>query len=454
MSDADEDITPGVADISRQLRNGELTSEQLTLDYLAAIDRLNPTLNAYITVLHDSALQQAKAADKRIRRGQSKSPLDGVPLALKDNIDVADVPVTNGVGALRDRIAESDAEVTRRLRQAGAVILGKLNMDEAALGATTNNPHFGRCDNPRVPGDTPGGSSGGSGAAVAAHLCAAALGSDTLGSVRIPAAYCGVAGLLPGSGQVSRRGLSHLSVSLDRVGVLARNSDDAGIVYDVIRGYDYIDDQSQLAAEQIQSGVDLAGASIAMIDCAPFCNSNDGADIMASTRRVLDYLASRGHRVTDHLPIPCDFTELRRASLLVIEAEGSVACSDWLQRDGVSQTLRKFLQYGAELPAHKIELARTALRAGRVAWQSLLQQHDFLLLPSAPQLSFPRHASVPDNQADFTTPASVAGLPAISIAVGRAANGRCLSVQLIGRSGSERSLIAMARTIEEEFGID
>jgi aspartyl-tRNA(Asn)/glutamyl-tRNA(Gln) amidotransferase subunit A len=444
----------GVAELARSLHDREITSEQITREYLTAIEQQNPALNAYLTVMHDSAMQQASAADQRIQQGRAQSPLDGVPLALKDNIDVAGVAVTNGVGALRSRIASSDAEVTRRLRDAGAVILGKLNMDEAALGATTNNPHFGRCDNPCVPGDTPGGSSGGSGAAVAAGLCAAALGSDTLGSVRIPAAYCGVTGFLPGRGQVSRRGLSHLCCSLDQVGVQAHSSTDAAIVYDVIRGHDYRDDQSLLAADQPQPALDLSQASIATIDCGPFCDADVGAEITANLLHVQTYLASRNYAVADPLPTPTAFTDLRRASLLVIEAEGSVACKDWLELEGVSRSLRKFLNYGGQLPAHKIELARAAMRDARIAWQSLLQGYDFLLLPSAPQHSFPHDAAVPDNQADFTTPASVAGLPAISVPTGRTSCGRFQSVQLVCRNGGEPALLAMAAQIEEEFGID
>lgn len=443
-----------IAQTARLLREGALTSMQITREYLAGIARMNTELNAFITVMHDDALAAAAAADQRLQSGTQRSLLDGIPLALKDNIDCIGAPVTNGVGALRNRLAARDAEVTQRLRTAGAVILGKLNMDEAALGATTNNPHFGACSNPRVAGDTAGGSSGGSAAAVAANLCAAALGSDTLGSVRLPAAYCGVTGFLASRGQVSRRGLSHLSISLDQIGVLARSCGDAAAVYDVIVGHDPYDEQSWPCAGFEPVAPPSGGFKIATVDCAGFCDAPDVVAIASAVSRARAALTDAGHSLVETLAAPTDFTALRRSALLVIEAEGAVACSDWLYQDGVSESLRRFLDYGARQPAQRIEYARAQLREARLAWRQLLRRHDFLLLPTAPQCSFPLDAAAPANQADFTTPASVAGLPAISVACGRSVAGRCLSVQLIGRPAREADLLALGAQLETGIRID
>lgn len=445
---------PGVVELSRQLDEGVSTAEQLTRDYLARIHALNPQLNAFISVTADSALAQAQQSDARIRCGQRRSMLDGIPLALKDNIAYTGAPVSNGVGALRERRVDADAEVTRRLLEAGAVILGKLNMDEAALGATTNNPHFGRCDNPRIPGDTPGGSSGGSAAAVAAGLCAAALGSDTLGSVRIPAAYCGVTGFLPGRGLVSRCGLGFLSVSLDQIGVLVHTTADATAVFDVLCGYDPADEQSDSGADAmapLQVASDDETLRILPIDCAASFDSDDAGEISAGIDRVSAILRRNGHRIETPATPPTSFTRLRRDALLVIEAEGFVACEPWLDQPGVSAALGKFLRYGAGQPASAIEQARARLRAARLAWRALLQQHDFILLPTAPQCSFPYHQPVPPGQADFTSVASVAGLPAISLPCGIGRQRRFLSAQIVGAAGSEARLMALAGQLERSL---
>ena len=188
-------MTEGIAALAGALERGEITAEDATRAFLARIEARDGALRAFIRVMRDEALAAARASDERRRAGAGKGTLDGIPLAIKDNIDVAGVPTSGGIRHYRDGIAGEDAFVTRRLRDAGAVILGKLNMHEAALGATGDNPWFGRCENPHRAGYTPGGSSSGSGAAVAAGLAAAALGTDTLGSVRVPASYCGTRGL-------------------------------------------------------------------------------------------------------------------------------------------------------------------------------------------------------------------------------------------------------------------
>ena len=175
------------------LAAGDFSAEDLLRAYLARIEQYEAGMNCFITLLADSALGQARAADARRRTDERLSPLDGIPIALKDNIDLAGVPTTNGM--VRFRTPDRDAAVTQRLRDAGAVLIGKANMHEGALGATTNNPHHGAAQNPWRPGFTPGGSSGGSAAAVSARFCAGALGTDTMGSVRLPASYCGLAGL-------------------------------------------------------------------------------------------------------------------------------------------------------------------------------------------------------------------------------------------------------------------
>ena len=221
------------------VRLKKVSPVQLAQACLARIDALNPRLNAFITVTAESALAQARQAEAELQRGMWRGPLHGIPIALKDLIDTAGVRTTAGSALFKDRVPREDAVVVRRLRESGAVFLGKLNMYEVAFGPTTKaTSFFGRVSNPWAIEHISGGSSSGSGAAVAAGLCFAALGSDTGGSIRQPAAFCGVVGLMPSYGRVSTRGTMPLSRSADYLGPMTRSVVDAALVLRAIAGYD------------------------------------------------------------------------------------------------------------------------------------------------------------------------------------------------------------------------
>src|SRR5690606_19424896 len=207
-----------LAEASRMIRARQLSPVEITEAYLAAIDRLEPQVNAYVTVTAERALRQARALEAELADGRWRGPLHGIPIALKDNIDTAGILTTAAGAVFADRVPDDDAEVTRRLEAGGAVLLGKLNMHEYAYGGTSSITHFGPVHNPWTLGHIPGGSSGGSAAAVAARMCAGALGTDTLASIRLPAAYCGIVGLKPTHGLASIRGIIPVSESLDHVG--------------------------------------------------------------------------------------------------------------------------------------------------------------------------------------------------------------------------------------------
>ena len=225
-----------ISSVAPRVGKGELKSERLTEDCLARIASLNPTLNAFITVTADDALQQARQADREIAAGRHVGPLHGIPLSLKDLIDQQGVPTTAGSLLRRDHIATEDAVVTRRLRDAGAVFVGKTNLHEFAFGTTSEDSGYGPVHNPHDPSRSPGGSSGGSAAAVAAGMCLGTVGTDTGGSIRSPAAACGVVGLKPSFGEVPTDGVVPVSTSLDHVGPLTRTVQDAGWVCDVLAG--------------------------------------------------------------------------------------------------------------------------------------------------------------------------------------------------------------------------
>src|ERR1700688_741232 len=211
-----------IREVADLIRKRKVSPVELTKACLARIDRANPALNAFITITAESALEQARVAESEVMRGNWRGPLHGVPIALKDLFDTAGVKTTAGSGVFKDRIPEEDAEVVRRLKDAGAVLLGKTNMQEFAFGGSSLVSYFGAVHNPWELSHVAGGSSGGSAAALSAELCYGARGSDTAGSVRIPASHCGIVGLKPTYGLVSIRGVIPLSWSLDHVGPMAR----------------------------------------------------------------------------------------------------------------------------------------------------------------------------------------------------------------------------------------
>ena len=231
----------GVVELAQLLDKKSVTALEATKHYLERIHRHDNKLNAFIEVTDALALEQAEQSDARRASGKTLGPLDGVPIAIKDNIDIAGIATTAGLEARRGRIAKHDASCITNLRAAGAVFLGKTNMHEVALGGITDNAAYGRCHNPHKQDWTPGGSSGGSGAAVSAGLCAGALGTDTLGSVRIPASYSGTTGIKPTYGLVSMRGVVPLCLTLDHVGPIARSVRDLSALLRVLAHFDASD---------------------------------------------------------------------------------------------------------------------------------------------------------------------------------------------------------------------
>src|SRR5271167_887101 len=237
-------MQPSILDLSKQLRAREISPVDLTRDCLARIEKLNPVLDAFITVTADLALAQARQAEAEIQRGQWRGPLHGVPIGLKDIVDTAGTRTTAASALFKDRIPSQDAEVVRRLRNAGAVFLGKQNLHEFAYGGSSMISYYGEVHNPWNPSRIAGGSSGGSAAAVAAGLGYGAIGTDTAGSVREPSALCGVVGLKPTYGRVSARGVIPLSTSLDHVGPIARTVADVAVIFAAIAGHDPLDKAS------------------------------------------------------------------------------------------------------------------------------------------------------------------------------------------------------------------
>ena len=447
-----------IVSASGELAAGTLKPSDLLDAHIARIEKLEPGLNAYIRLTLDQARQSAKAADGRRSRAAPLSPLDGIPIALKDNIDLAGVETTNGMAF--GEVPAVDADVVATLKAAGAVILGKLNLHEGALGATTDNPHHGRTHNPWRTGFTPGGSSGGSGAGVAAGLCLAALGTDTMGSVRLPAAYNGVVGLIPTRGMLSMRGVVPLSRRLDNVGPLCGSVRDAALLLEILAGHSLGGAMISPAGTGEDTGTSqaggLAGLRVGLLtnfEAVP-CD----ADVGAAFAVAVEKLRGAGADIETMSVLGYDADQARRAGFLVSEADGAAEHATWMTErpDAFSPAFFRMLCYGRDAPEARLKAALELIENAGRAFRSLLGTDgrvDLIVSPTAPQTAFPFDAKTPSSQADFTALASFAGCPAISVPCGVTPAGLPVGLQLIAAPSDEGRLLSAAMAFERRVTI-
>lgn len=378
-----------------------------------ALERANAPLNAFTDF------------DRSASGGEG--PLAGLTIGVKANIMAKGLPWTGGSEVFRHRIAARDAEVVTKLREAGAAIIGSLNMEEAALGAKTDNPWFGSTQNPHRLGYTPGGSSGGSGAAVAAGLCDAALGTDTMGSIRIPAAYCGIYGFKPAHAAISQDGLEMTEPSLDTIGPLARDLDMLERVSRVI---------SDFGEGSIQQPVAIL-AGLGEVECEPaVLQSYEKAKAVLGTSAKIE------------LPYPP--TRIRFAGFIAASRflAAHLADADPVK---ISPSLAKLMSYGPKRSDADLEEDGKVVAETKAALETTLETYGAILLPTASQAAFPHSEAAPANQADFTCLANIAGLPAISIPAGWSDDGLPVGVQLVGKMGHEAGLFALARKLDAKL---
>jgi len=433
-------------------RSGEVTPSVAVADYLARIERYDGQLNAYLAVFPEMARQAALEAQGRIAAGRARSPLDGVPIALKDNIDVAGAVTSNGMK--RDVVAGKDAHVVERLKAAGAVILGKLNMHEGALGGTTDNPHHGRSHNPWRLGFTPGGSSGGSGAAVSARLCAAASGTDTLGSVRLPAALCGTAGAIATSGIVSTRGVVPLSYSYDHVGPLCRSVRDLALLLEVLVDHD----RGSPSALAVPAGWSLSLAADFDVSKLTFGVPREffGApvdpEVAAAFDRAVALVQRLGAPIREVELPNRDLKRTELSALLVFEAEAAHALAAEM-RDApeiFSDRFFKMLDYGRSASAERLVKAqRTMLELGGEI-RRLFEDIDVLLTPTTARLAFSFEQSPqPGNLADFTGLANYGGCPAVTLPCALSAAGLPIGLQVMTPPFADGLALNAAAALEQ-----
>jgi aspartyl-tRNA(Asn)/glutamyl-tRNA(Gln) amidotransferase subunit A len=439
------------------LRKGSLSPVELTEDCLARIEKLNPRLNAFITVTAESARSEARTAEAEIRRGKWRGPLHGVPIALKDLIDTAGVRTTAASSLFKDRIPPEDAEVFRRLKDAGAVLLGKQNLHEFAYGGSSMVSYFGEVRNAWNAEHIAGGSSGGSATAVAARLGFGAIGTDTAGSVREPAALCGVVGLKPTYGRVSARGVIPLSVSLDHVGPIARTVADVAVMLQVIAGFDAKDKAGvDVPVEDYIAGLEQDLKPLRVGVPRKFFFEDLDADVASAMKHALSGLTTMGADLRElgelDLAVPTDRT-LQSAESYAFHAE-FVARSPELYQP---ETLRR-IRTGENVSPERIKECRRELERARRDIAAIFADVDLLVTPTTP-IPAPAIAELKQNPDLLrprellllrnTRPINVWGLPAISIPCGFAPSGLPIGLQIIGPHWGEAKVLQLAHTYEQ-----
>jgi aspartyl-tRNA(Asn)/glutamyl-tRNA(Gln) amidotransferase subunit A len=423
---------------------GRIDARRLTSIYRDAIAAQNAQLNAFVAI-DDGVTDLAAASDARRAAKSVIGRLDGLAVAIKDNIDVAGLPTALGLQGRKARRASADARVVARLRAAGALMLGKTSVDEAALGTTGTTAAGGPTCNPHRPEFIAGGSSAGSAVAVAAGLCSFAIGTDTLGSVRIPASHCGIYGLRPTLGEISSAGVVPAARRLDSVGILARSVQDLAIVLQVLDAYDPDDARSRRRRValsppdwepgRLRSGFlpNLAALGVSREVCSVFARATDALGLELGERVDADF---GGY----------DFARMRRAALLIMESELACELEADLE-DGmhpVSQRLRDMLEFARRKSAVDYAAADRLLDRAVLKARHLFEQIDVLVMPTVSQGPYRIGETERANDADLCSFASVAGCPAISLPMGRLENGMPVGLQLVGAPGSDLRLLELA----------
>jgi aspartyl-tRNA(Asn)/glutamyl-tRNA(Gln) amidotransferase subunit A len=443
-----------IVDLAPRLRRQEISPVELTRACLHRIEKLNPTLNAFITVTAESALAEARAAEIQISRGEWRGPLHGIPIAIKDLIDTAGTRTTAASGLYQNRIPAEDAEVVRRLRLAGAVILGKNNLHEFAYGGSSLVSFFGDVHNPRNTAHIAGGSSGGSAAAVTAGLCYAAIGTDTAGSIREPAALCGCVGIKPTYGRVSARGVIPLSWSLDHVGPLAATVADAAVVLQAIAGYDPLDVCSaDVPVSDYVSGLRERTRTLRVgVPRAHFFDDLDD-EIRAAVERALVVIGTLVADVRDlTVEVSSDRT-VQAAESFAYHADHVARTPELYQ----PETLRR-IRSGENISASEYIQRRRELDQERRRARDIFAHVDLLITPTMP-LPAPAIAGLKKDSAALrpaelallrnTRPFNVWGLPAISVPCGLSKNGLPIGLQIAGPHWREDLVLTLAHAYEQ-----
>ena len=449
-----------VSDLAKRICAGALSPVELVEAHLERIDQTDGILNSFITLLAHDALAAARQAEKEIRAGDYRGPLHGIPIGLKDLHYTKGVRTTVGSKILRDFVPDYDAAVTERFREAGAILMGKLQMHEFALGATSENPHDGPAHNPWNVGCVTGGSSGGSGAAVASGQVMAALGSDTGGSVRIPAGLCGIVGLKPTFGLVSRHGVYPLSWSLDTVGPMTRTARDNAVVLNAIAGHDLRDPSSaKRPVEDFTKSIDRGVRGIRVGVPSEFFYDVIDPEVRAAVERAAKALEGLGASV-EEVSIPVLEHSLTVSGAILVTEAAEVHLEHLRTRpDDIGEDVRGRLELGALTPAGDYIKAQRARTVFNEQIARAFESFDILLAPTGP-IGAPK---IGQSTVDvggrpepalallsrLTRPFNICGVPTVSMPCGFTSEGMPIGMQLAGRPFAESTVLQVAHAYEQ-----
>jgi aspartyl-tRNA(Asn)/glutamyl-tRNA(Gln) amidotransferase subunit A len=450
-----------LATVADAIRARRVSPVEVTRACLDRIERLDPRLRAFITVDADGAMRTARALEADLMAGSLRGPLHGVPLAYKDLCHVAGLPTSCGTLTREYFVGPRECTAVTRLVRAGAITLGKLNMTELALGPFGENPHHGDVQNPWRPGHVSGGSSSGSGAAVAARLVFGALGSDTGGSIRLPAASCGIVGLKPTYGRVSRAGAMPLSWSLDHIGPMARTVKDTALMLGVIAGHDPHD--ATTSHRRVPDYVALLDAPLgAMRVGVPenYYGDHLDAEVSSAFEAAVRVIADLGGKVVPiHVPDP----EVMSACSNVLARSESAAIHVRVAKDRaheLQETVRMRIEVGYHVSAYDyLQAQRLRARLARAFIAEVFEKVDAVVAPTIPEPA-PSYDAAKAGTAEervqrmgrysrLTRPFSGLGLPALSVPCGAAGDGRPLGLQIVGRPFGESTVLRLGQRYEQ-----
>lgn len=449
-----------ILESAEALRARKVSSVELVEESLACIALRNSELNAFLTVMEESARHQARIADEELARGVDRGPLHGIPVALKDVFCTRGVRTTNGSKLFENFIPDYDSAVTEKLAAAGAVLMGKTGLHELAYGITSTNPHFGTIRNPHDLARVPGGSSGGSAAAVASGMVPVAMGSDTGGSIRIPAAFCGIVGLKPTSGRVSRYGARPLDFSLDHMGPLTATVRDAAAVLNALAGYDRRDDTSSRRPVENYlppEYVSLAGLRVGRP--LNFYLERLQTGVAAAVENAFRLAESLGARIVP-VRVP-DIAAINAVGRIVLMSEASAVMAPYNDRRGeIGPDVLALLDQGRLLSAVDYINAQRLRRMMQREFAGLWNEVDVLFTPVSPIVAphigattveiegMPEDARMAATR--FVRAINVLGLPAISVPSGTGTGGMPIGVQIVGRPFAEAEIIRVATALSEQ----
>jgi aspartyl-tRNA(Asn)/glutamyl-tRNA(Gln) amidotransferase subunit A len=449
--------TMAIAEAATRLRRREISAVELITAHLAHIDSLDSTLHSFLLVMKERALQRAVEADAALQRGDQIGTLHGIPLGVKDLFEVKDYPTTAGSKHLAQHHSALDATVVTRLEAAGAIILGKLNMHEWAMGVIGDNTHYGECHNPYDTARICGGSSSGSGAAVAAGLVMGALGSDTRGSIRIPAAMCGIVGLKPTYGRVSLHGAFPLSWSLDHAGPMARSVEDVAILLEALAGYDAddpysVDVPTDFYRVNLEAGIPRWKIGV---DVSEYVNDQSivSPEVSAAYRQAAEVFRDRGAEI-----VPMNMDWLLPSILSSRQLAGADAAAFHAQRlrdepDSFGTDVLFRLRNDPPVSAAEYATIRHQHAQLQLKSKQVFREVDLLITPTLPFVAARRDDQVTMDKgrthySRFTAPFNVLGLPALNVPCGFSTEGMPIGLQIVGRAWQEAHVLRAGYAFE------